>query len=237
MKNCPHCSAPCGDNDRFCSNCGSPLPLGPTVQKTDAPSDFFGHVQKTTPPTDTPPTDHAGSGAGAPPQAEHTPPSGTGYGAPENGTNAGNPPSGAPGNAAMNGNAGFGYGAQSGYDPYRGQQTGNGGYCAGGYNPYYYAPQPQAPVQNEGSGFGYGCLGFFFPLVGLILFLVWRNEHPTRSKSAGIGALIRVILTFAIPMFFIFLSIFVGIASCGEVYDDPYYYSAVTSLCRLLFWR
>lgn len=234
MKNCPNCSAPCGDNDRFCSNCGSPLPLGPTAPKNDSAADFFGHPQQTTPP--------AGNDADAPlptgqdPQSGFGNGSGTGYSAPENGSgmNAGNPQNGnaAQGNPGANGYTGFGYGTQQGYDPYRGQQSGYGRYG----NPYY-PPQPQAPVQNEGSGFGYGCLGFFFPLVGLILFLVWRNEHPRRAKSAGIGALISVILTFAIPFLVFFFAMFVSIASCGEAYEDPYYYEAVTSLCRLLLGR
>ncbi len=33
-------------------------------------------------------------------------------------------------------------------------------------------------------------LGAFIPLVGLILFLVWKDEYPKRAKSAGIGALV-----------------------------------------------
>ena len=33
-------------------------------------------------------------------------------------------------------------------------------------------------------------VGFFIPLAGLILFLVWRESKPKSSKAAGIGALI-----------------------------------------------
>lgn len=40
--------------------------------------------------------------------------------------------------------------------------------------------------------FGYGAMGFFFPLVGLILFLVWRQTKPVQSKAVGIGALIKL---------------------------------------------
>lgn len=47
---------------------------------------------------------------------------------------------------------------------------------------------------NEGSGFGWGVLGFFFPLVGLILFLCWLKTKPKSSKASGIGALIGVII-------------------------------------------
>ena len=40
----------------------------------------------------------------------------------------------------------------------------------------------------------WGVLGFFFPLIGLILFCVWKNDKPTSAKHVGIGALIGFIL-------------------------------------------
>ena len=45
---------------------------------------------------------------------------------------------------------------------------------------------------------GYLALGLFFPLIGLILFLVWNSEYPLRAKSAGKGALIGVIVWFVL---------------------------------------
>lgn len=39
----------------------------------------------------------------------------------------------------------------------------------------------------------FALFGFFFPLVGLILFLVYENKRPIRAKSAGKGALIGFI--------------------------------------------
>ena len=48
----------------------------------------------------------------------------------------------------------------------------------------------QQPIQEKDSGgFGYGVLGFFFPFIGLILFLVLRESKPNTAKAAGIGAL------------------------------------------------
>lgn len=44
------------------------------------------------------------------------------------------------------------------------------------------------------SSFGYACLRFLFPIIGFILFLVWKNEYPLRAKSAGKGALISIII-------------------------------------------
>lgn len=37
---------------------------------------------------------------------------------------------------------------------------------------------------------GFAVLGFFAPIVGLILFLVWKKEYPRKAKSCGIGTLI-----------------------------------------------
>lgn len=48
----------------------------------------------------------------------------------------------------------------------------------------------QQPIQEKDSGgFGYGVLGFFFPFIGLILFLVLRESKPNTAKAVGIGAL------------------------------------------------
>ena len=57
------------------------------------------------------------------------------------------------------------------------------------YNSY------KAPPQAIDSGhIGWGFLGFFFPVVGLILYLVWKDERPKTSLMAGKGALISVIV-------------------------------------------
>lgn len=48
--------------------------------------------------------------------------------------------------------------------------------------------------KNDKGGFLWGLLGFFVPLVGLILFLVWRESKPKTAKSVGKGALVNVIL-------------------------------------------
>ncbi len=36
MKTCPRCGASCADDDRFCSNCGSPMPEYGNSARTDA---------------------------------------------------------------------------------------------------------------------------------------------------------------------------------------------------------
>ena len=56
---------------------------------------------------------------------------------------------------------------------------------------------------TDNGGFGWGLLGFCIPIVGLILFLVWKGEKPKTAKAAGMGALISVIIgvVFYILMF------------------------------------
>lgn len=57
------------------------------------------------------------------------------------------------------------------------------------------AAQSQTPVTNDSGSIGWGLLGFCVPIVGLVLFLVWRNEKPRTAKVAGVGALIAVIIS------------------------------------------
>ncbi len=58
----------------------------------------------------------------------------------------------------------------------------------------HYPQHPQAVVQGQpvtdSGSIGWAVLGFFIPLVGLILFLVWRTTKPNCAKMAGIGALV-----------------------------------------------
>ncbi len=43
---------------------------------------------------------------------------------------------------------------------------------------------------NDQGGFLWGLLGFCIPLVGLILFLIWKDEKPNTAKSLITGAAI-----------------------------------------------
>lgn len=58
------------------------------------------------------------------------------------------------------------------------------------------------PKKEEKGNFGWAVLGFFFPLVGFILFLVWKNDRKGDSKMAGIGALVGVCVNIAISILY-----------------------------------
>lgn len=64
---------------------------------------------------------------------------------------------------------------------------------------------------NDNGGLGWGILGFFIPIVGLILFLVWKDTKPKTSKAAGIGALVSVIFWPALYVFIVIISILIAL--------------------------
>ncbi len=47
--------------------------------------------------------------------------------------------------------------------------------------------------KKDGPSFGFAILGFFLPVVGLIIYLVMNDDRPQKAKSAGKGALVGVI--------------------------------------------
>ena len=73
-----------------------------------------------------------------------------------------------------------------------------------------HTPLEVVAPADTGS-FGWSVLGFCIPLVGLILFLVWKDTKPVSSKQAGVGALVSVILAVVLWV----IGIVAGVASGG----------------------
>lgn len=68
------------------------------------------------------------------------------------------------------------------------------------------------PSIVDNGGFGWVLLGCCIPIVGLILFLVWKDTKPKTSKAAGIGALVSVIVMVLLYALIFLLGV-VGAAS------------------------
>ncbi|MFP4078832.1 MAG: hypothetical protein ACLFUQ_06790 [Candidatus Izemoplasmataceae bacterium] len=47
----------------------------------------------------------------------------------------------------------------------------------------------------------FGLLGFFLPIIGLILYFVWLEERPRIAKAVGAGALASVVVGLLLVMF------------------------------------
>lgn len=72
---------------------------------------------------------------------------------------------------------------------------------AQGAQPTFQQPvYPQMGYVQDAPSGGMTVLGFFFPIVGLILYLVWKDQTPLKAHSAGKGALIGVIVWTALSI-------------------------------------
>lgn len=80
-----------------------------------------------------------------------------------------------------------------------------------------------APVEADKSSFWFGLLSFFFPIVGLILFIIWKDNMPKRAKSAGIGAIIGVIAGIVLSILLSVLISALGFMMSGIIAESTYY--------------
>ena len=55
--------------------------------------------------------------------------------------------------------------------------------------------------------FAWAVLGFFIPVAGLILFIIWKSEHPDVARKAGIGALAGVVTEVIVAIFSCIISL------------------------------
>lgn len=85
------------------------------------------------------------------------------------------------------------------------------------YNPNPYQQNNSVP---DAPSFGFAVLGFLIPVVGLILYLVWKDTTPLKAKSAGKGALISVIVSVVLG---IISGILFAVLSASLLTYDPMY--------------
>lgn len=71
------------------------------------------------------------------------------------------------------------------------------------------ANNPVSHTNSDSGSAWWAVLGFFVPVAGLVLYIVWHNSEPKNAKSAGIGALIQVGVWIA----FVIFCFFIGLAA------------------------
>lgn len=93
------------------------------------------------------------------------------------------------------------------------------------YSAQTYSPAAAAATASSDKGsVGWWFLGFFFPLIGLILFLVWRTDRRGDARKAGFGALTGTIVQI---VFSVLLVIAAAMMSTSyEDYSYDYGYSS-----------
>ena len=72
--------------------------------------------------------------------------------------------------------------------------------------------------KTEKVSFGWAVLGFFFPIVGLILFIVWKAEHLSIARKAGIGAIAGVVTEVIVSFVAVIISIIATVIPLVIVY-------------------
>ncbi|MBQ2734517.1 MAG: zinc ribbon domain-containing protein [Clostridia bacterium] len=60
---------------------------------------------------------------------------------------------------------------------------------------------------DNGTNIAFLLIGLFFPLAGLILYLVYHESAPQKAKAAGKGALIGVCISIGISILTAILSV------------------------------
>ncbi len=48
-------------------------------------------------------------------------------------------------------------------------------------------------AQTDSASAGWWWLGFFFPIIGFVLWAVWTGEYPKKAKKALTGSLVGII--------------------------------------------
>lgn len=72
---------------------------------------------------------------------------------------------------------------------------------------------------SETSGFGFGVLGFFFPLIGFILFLVYLNDKKKASKASLIGCIVGIVVK-VLCVLLLLAVIGYGIGGAMDCYEE-----------------
>lgn len=89
------------------------------------------------------------------------------------------------------------------------------------YTPYPPQPAsyPARPASEDSGSWGWWVLGFFIPLVGLILFAIWQQDKPLSAKRAGWGALIGFIVSVVLSILLFVLFMVLGVMFTSAVFD------------------
>lgn len=80
--------------------------------------------------------------------------------------------------------------------------------------------KPNADVSEDSLSLGFAILGFFIPIVGLILFLIYEEKKPKRAKSAVKGALIGFITEIVLAIILVILYVVFAASIFNNISND-----------------
>lgn len=80
--------------------------------------------------------------------------------------------------------------------------------------------KPNADASEDNSNLGFAIFGFFIPIVGLILFLIYEEKKPKRAKSAVKGALIGFITEIVLAIILVILYVVFAASLFNNISND-----------------
>ena len=98
--------------------------------------------------------------------------------------------------------------------------------------PVYQQPYQAAPVPDVASG-GMKFLAFCFPIIGLILFFVWKDQKPLSAKSMLKLAIIGFVVVNVVPTIIYIILMAAGVFA-ASTFDNYYYYSIGNFIAGLI---
>lgn len=80
--------------------------------------------------------------------------------------------------------------------------------------------KPNADASEDSLSQGFAIFGFFIPIVGLILFLIYEEKKPKRAKSAVKGALIGFITEIVLAIILVILYVVFAASLFNNISND-----------------
>ena len=74
--------------------------------------------------------------------------------------------------------------------------------------------------ETDKSEILYNVLSFFIPLIGLIFFLIWKDEYPVRAKACLKWMIISIVLSIALTV--LFMAGLIGLINFIDTHSYPY---------------
>lgn len=99
-------------------------------------------------------------------------------------------------------------------------------------NPNMYNRTYAQPASNDKRSVGFGILSFLVPVLGLVLYLIWKDKLPERAKGCGIAALFGVVFAVIRAILYAFSGDFNVYYNGSPAVDD---YIGLSALILSLF--
>lgn len=80
--------------------------------------------------------------------------------------------------------------------------------------------KPNADASEDSLSLGFAIFGFFIPIVGLILFLIYEEKKPKRAKSAIKGTLIGFITEIVLAIILVILYVVFAASLFNNISND-----------------